>query len=579
MRLFIMLLSTILLTGSCEYIENIINPPTKIEYVMITPTPAPTEVPVVEEVEPPYDGLVYETSFDENQTTWKEEYGSFYKSDNKLVAINDENTSFSLFTSPYYIENGSVSLEISFPNEHTTDTGGVYFRGTGEGGYLLDLSNKGRLQLSVFTITPPAEDNNQSPLLEENSTNVADSETETTDEVIDDLNTDLVKQSIVQRDVSRYGENNITITLEFRDRYLGCYVQGEELFVESITEGGGEIGLYGDWNSTVLFDDLVFYDYDEADSTTCGYLADKNEALISVPVYAYTKYENRIFRIGSTKSDKDGYFCFNLPAGKEYFFTTEEADPMEGDDIVLSGTIVDLNSTDPANIINLDLAKIRDFNGTINAVFVPDEGNTTRVSTDLVESEMAEDEYLFYADLTWQKVANAYDNGNKREEFYINPAMSKVGLWTTWYENGRPEKEVYFDTPKGELVMHGPYREWFESGVEKVSGFYRDNMKTGYWQEWDDKGRIRFEGHYKNGNKVGLWIVYEDWFSDFLTERLWLQKGEYSEKGKKDGEWRYRDKDNLMDGTEKVEIYKNGKLIEEKIEKVGEGIEIDEGMS
>ena len=84
----------------------------------------------------------------------------------------------------------------------------------------------------------------------------------------------------------------------------------------------------------------------------------------------------------------------------------------------------------------------------------------------------------------------------------------------TYYDEGKTiPKEVYSykevmrfnpnDPTAGtttEMVKHGPYFFYYESGKLKISGQYADGNKHGEWKYYDEAGKITKTEKYLNGS-------------------------------------------------------------------------------
>lgn len=90
-----------------------------------------------------------------------------------------------------------------------------------------------------------------------------------------------------------------------------------------------------------------------------------------------------------------------------------------------------------------------------------------------------------------------------------------------------PEKDqiTSFETFKSKdfLIKNGACIYWFDNGHKSSEGYYRNNIKDGYWKYYTHKNKtIRFEGKYVNGKTHGLWKNY-DHKGRLELEVLWVE--------------------------------------------------------
>ena len=98
-------------------------------------------------------------------------------------------------------------------------------------------------------------------------------------------------------------------------------------------------------------------------------------------------------------------------------------------------------------------------------------------------------------------------SGSKKSETYMLFSGIKVGLWSTWYENGRKESEGQYQDGERE----GLWTVWYENGQRDTEGEFRNGEKEGRWTNWYDNGKTKSEGQYQNGEREGRWA---DWSED-----------------------------------------------------------------
>jgi len=129
-----------------------------------------------------------------------------------------------------------------------------------------------------------------------------------------------------------------------------------------------------------------------------------------------------------------------------------------------------------------------------------------------------------------------YDNGRK------------IGVWTTWYENGHIKSEFTYDGHQ----LHGPYKIWYNYGILSKTGNYEHGEKHGDTTFYYQNGNISSEGKYVNDKRDGIW---KSWYGSNNGKQQLREEAEYN-KGQQHGienTW-------YPDGTPKSQgIYVRGK--------------------
>ncbi|MGA1195396.1 MAG: toxin-antitoxin system YwqK family antitoxin, partial [Candidatus Latescibacterota bacterium] len=76
-----------------------------------------------------------------------------------------------------------------------------------------------------------------------------------------------------------------------------------------------------------------------------------------------------------------------------------------------------------------------------------------------------------------------YESGNPKTVGQYAHGM-RSGLWTNWHENGQKQGEMDWveGHPKGMVI------EWYENGQKKNEGFWKDNGRHGLSTWWYDTG-------------------------------------------------------------------------------------------
>lgn len=84
------------------------------------------------------------------------------------------------------------------------------------------------------------------------------------------------------------------------------------------------------------------------------------------------------------------------------------------------------------------------------------------------------------------------ENHKMEEGSYLKD--DKIGVWETWYTDGRRSSEVTYIDGKED----GYYSEWHPDGSKKVLGRFRDGKREGVWVWWDENGN-REEKTFRRG--------------------------------------------------------------------------------
>lgn len=124
-----------------------------------------------------------------------------------------------------------------------------------------------------------------------------------------------------------------------------------------------------------------------------------------------------------------------------------------------------------------------------------------------------------------------HPNGTLRSEGRFAHGVP-VGVWRTWFADGRPRSEVDFGTPgssaltrerfwhpNGALAAEGPavagvregaWSYWSEAGLLLRAGAYRAGRRDGPWVFYGPDGSERARGSYELGVRVGSWTLWDE---------------------------------------------------------------------
>ncbi len=152
------------------------------------------------------------------------------------------------------------------------------------------------------------------------------------------------------------------------------------------------------------------------------------------------------------------------------------------------------------------------------------------------------------------------------------PELAKIDVRTEYYEGGIVKTTgTYKDG-----VAEGIHREFSPEGKVIAAKMYADGVLTGEgildtagrqqgpWKEYHPNGQIKSQGEYVNGKRIGEWVFYH-------PNGKIEQKGKYDKKGKAQGAWKWyyetgtilreeNYRNNLQDGT-MTEYGDSGKVI------------------
>ena len=68
----------------------------------------------------------------------------------------------------------------------------------------------------------------------------------------------------------------------------------------------------------------------------------------------------------------------------------------------------------------------------------------------------------------------------------------KEGKWVSFYENGMPWSETWFEKGK----KHGSTTVWYASGRKFYEGRFEHDKEAGKWIYWDEQGNVLKEFKY-----------------------------------------------------------------------------------
>lgn len=104
-------------------------------------------------------------------------------------------------------------------------------------------------------------------------------------------------------------------------------------------------------------------------------------------------------------------------------------------------------------------------------------------------------------------------------------AGKRVGSWRGWHAN----KQLAYEGSYNDDKQTGPWNEWHPNGRKSSEGEYVEGLKHGEWRTWHAAGGLESTARFEHGRPVGESI---SWFEDGRVR----SSGEY-EDGQKVGRW------------------------------------------
>ncbi len=106
------------------------------------------------------------------------------------------------------------------------------------------------------------------------------------------------------------------------------------------------------------------------------------------------------------------------------------------------------------------------------------------------------------------KVTTYYDAANTfiREEYFLKDSISGIlhGPYRQYYQSGRLAATLQYEEGKA----MGPAAYYYENGNLKMQGELKSGKDEGYWDYYYENGKKRQEGQLIAGAKEGEWIFY-----------------------------------------------------------------------
>jgi antitoxin component YwqK of YwqJK toxin-antitoxin module len=120
------------------------------------------------------------------------------------------------------------------------------------------------------------------------------------------------------------------------------------------------------------------------------------------------------------------------------------------------------------------------------------------------------------------------------------------------YPDGKPrlEREMTRDA-RGQLIVQGAAKEWFENGQLAAKGRYTAGLKHGVWETWHENGEHASKGRFERGARKDKWSFWTaegaddlERSGDYALERIPDAAGGvravgYRVDGRRQGVWRF----------------------------------------
>jgi len=159
---------------------------------------------------------------------------------------------------------------------------------------------------------------------------------------------------------------------------------------------------------------------------------------------------------------------------------------------------------------------------------------------------------------------------------------SQVILHSYYDTDQQKVREEFTVDSKGNNILNGPYKSFYQEGGIKSEGQFVKNKSTGLWKYYYKNGNLRMQGNIADGKSSGQWEYYYENAHPKMKGKLvrgvkdgrWVfynkkgtieREGDYNF-GKKTGVWKYYSAAGLLIATEDFfgegsyyeEVYKSG---------------------
>jgi protein TonB len=70
-------------------------------------------------------------------------------------------------------------------------------------------------------------------------------------------------------------------------------------------------------------------------------------------------------------------------------------------------------------------------------------------------------------------------------------------------------KEVFYVLKSDNSIKHGSYEIRYNISGVRITGYYKNGIKDGFWTEYRKDGNKKNEGLYEGENRIGVWNFYD----------------------------------------------------------------------
>jgi len=131
-----------------------------------------------------------------------------------------------------------------------------------------------------------------------------------------------------------------------------------------------------------------------------------------------------------------------------------------------------------------------------------------------------------------------YYNKSKKSQGYYKRSK-KSGVWNYWYKSGKRKEKIEYkngvenviaawDKDGKPLVENGTgeYTGYFDNGVKKANGMYKEGKKEGVWEWWDEQGKPTTISNYEVGIRNGKTTFYSTAGREEIDYKNGLKNGD-----------------------------------------------------
>jgi antitoxin component YwqK of YwqJK toxin-antitoxin module len=146
-------------------------------------------------------------------------------------------------------------------------------------------------------------------------------------------------------------------------------------------------------------------------------------------------------------------------------------------------------------------------------------------------------------------------------------ARSQVFEHFNYYDTDETQIKEIIEISIKDSTLNGSYRSFFQNGVTKAEGFYRDNSPDSLWVYYFQNGNKKAVGQLERGKQSGLWKYYYEYgglkaegnlkrgirhgeWVNYFENEIVKSTGEY-DNATKDGIWNFY----FEDGTLKAQAF------------------------